>query len=87
MTSAPTLVRAETVTEAGQVSSGGSATGGGAGVGALGVSLHPAQQISASSVRKTRIVPPPWFFSSFVRVNGKLPAYGLTSYYRVTLPT
>ena len=71
VTAAPTLVRAETVTGAGQVSSGGSATGGaGAGVGALGVLLHPAQHISASSVRKTLIVPPPWFFSSLVRVNG-----------------
>ena len=60
VTAAPALVvRAETVTGAGQVTSGGSATGGGAGVGALGVSLHPAQQISASSVRKTLIVPPP----------------------------
>ena len=57
MTSAPTLVRAETVTGAGQVTSGASATGG-AGVGALGVLLHPAQQISTSSVRKTLIVPP-----------------------------
>ena len=70
VTAAPTLVRAETVTGAGQVTSGGSATGGGtgAGVGALGVPLHPAQQISASSVRKTLIVPLPWFFS-LVRVN------------------
>ena len=60
VTAAPTLVRAETVTGAGQVTSGASATGGGgAGVGALGVLLHPAQQISASSVRKTLIVPPP----------------------------
>ena len=40
VTSAPTLVRAETVTGAGQVTSGASATGGG-GVGALGVLLHP----------------------------------------------
>jgi len=63
VTSAPTLVRAETVTGAGQMTSGASATGGGGGVGALGVSLHPAQQISTSSVRKTLIVPP-WFFSS-----------------------
>ena len=48
------------MTGAGQVTSGGSATttGGdtGAGVGALGVLLHPAQQISASSVRKTLMV-------------------------------
>src|SRR5688572_24943757 len=57
VTSAPALVRAETVTGAGQVTSGASATGGG-GVGALGVLLHPAQQISANSVRKTLIVPP-----------------------------
>ena len=64
VTSVPTLVRAETVTGAGQVTSGGSATGVGGGVGALGVSLHPAQQISASSARKTLIVPLPWFFSS-----------------------
>ena len=64
MTAAPTLVRAETVTGAGQVSSGGSATGVGAGVGALGVLLHPAQQISASSVRKTLEVATAWFFSS-----------------------
>ena len=61
MTLVPALVIAEAVTGAGQVSSGGSATGGGgAGVGALGVLLHPAQ-ISASSVRKILIVPPPWF--------------------------
>ena len=64
MTVAPTLVTADTVTGAGQVSSGASATGVGAGVGALGVSLHAAPQISASSVRKTRIVPPLWCFSS-----------------------
>ena len=67
VTAAPTLVRAETVTGAGQVTSGGSATGGGvatgAGVGALGVLLHPAQHISASSVRKTLIVPPPLYRS------------------------
>jgi hypothetical protein len=43
------------------VSSGGSATGTGGGVGALGVLLHPAPQISASSVRKILIVAPPWF--------------------------
>jgi hypothetical protein len=75
----PTLVRAEAVTGAGQVTSGGSATGGdtGAGVGALGVPLHPAQQISANSARKTLIVPLPWLLS-LVRVNGKLPAYVLT---------
>jgi hypothetical protein len=63
-TAAPTLVRAETVTGAGQVSSGASATGGGGAVGALGVLLHAAQQINASSVRKRRIRPPRWFFSS-----------------------
>jgi hypothetical protein len=70
------LVRAENVTGSGQVTSGASATGGvgGAAVGALGVSLHPAQQISATSVR-TLIVPPPWFFSALARVNGKLPRY------------
>jgi hypothetical protein len=68
VTVAPTLVRAETVRGAGQVTSGGSAMGVGSGVGALGVSVHPAQQISASSVRKTLVVPPPWFFSSLVRV-------------------
>jgi hypothetical protein len=51
---APALVKAATVTGAGQVSSGASATGGG--VGALGVSLQPAPQISASDVRKTLIV-------------------------------
>jgi hypothetical protein len=61
VTSAPTLVRAETVTGAGQVTSGASATGGGGGVGALGVLLHPAQQVSTSSVRKTFIVSPPFF--------------------------
>jgi hypothetical protein len=54
----PALVRAETVTGAGQVTSGASATGG-AGVGELGVLLHPAQQSSASSVRTTLIAPPP----------------------------
>jgi len=60
-------VRAETVTGAGQVTSGASATGGGgAGVGALGVLLHPAQQISTSSVRKTFIVSPPFFNSNSV---------------------
>src|SRR6186997_3414801 len=59
VTGTPTLVRAETVTGSGQVTSGASATGGGGGgVGALGVALHPPQQISASSVRKTLIVPP-----------------------------
>ena len=57
MTAAPTLLSAETVTGSGQVTSGASATGVGAGVGALGVLLHPAQQSSASSVRKTLIVP------------------------------
>lgn len=76
VTAAPMLVRAENVTGAGQVISGASATGGagGAGVGALGVLLHPAQQISATSVR-TLIVPPPWFFSALARVNGKLPRH------------
>jgi hypothetical protein len=49
-------VGAETVIGAGQVTSGASATGGG--VGALGVLLHAAQQISATSVTKTLIVPP-----------------------------
>jgi len=49
------------MTGAGQETSGGSATETGGGVGALGVSLHPAEQISASSVKKTFIVPPPWF--------------------------
>ena len=67
MTAAPALVTAETVTGDGHVISGGFATGagGGAGVGdgALGVPLHPAQQISASSVRKPLIVPLPWFFN------------------------
>ena len=66
-TAKPTLVRAETVIGSGQVTSGASATGGG-GVGALGVLVHPAQQSSASSVRKTRIVLLPLFFSSSVRV-------------------
>jgi hypothetical protein len=63
VTVAPALARAETVTAAGQVSSGGSATGGvtATGVGALGVRLQLAQQISTSSVRKTLIVAPPWF--------------------------
>jgi hypothetical protein len=59
------------VTAAGQVTSGGSAAGGlatGAGVGALGVPLHPAQQISTSSVWKTLIVAPLWFFSSLMRI-------------------
>ena len=48
-------MRAVTVTGAGQVTSGASATGGGGGggVGALGVLLHPAQQMSASSVRES----------------------------------
>jgi hypothetical protein len=65
LTTTPALVRAEAVTGAGQVISGGFATGGGGGgvgVGALGVLLHAAPPISASSVR-TRMVPPPWFFS------------------------
>jgi hypothetical protein len=56
VTAVPALVTAETVTGAGQVSSGGSATGGvvtGGGVGALGELLHPAQQISASSIMAT----------------------------------
>ena len=52
MTAAPTLVRAETVTGAGQVTSGGSAMTTGGGVGALGVLLHPAQHISATSVAR-----------------------------------
>ena len=59
VTVAPVLVGAETETGAGQVSSGGSATTGG-GVGALGVLLHPAQQISASNVRKALIGAPPY---------------------------
>jgi len=68
VTAAPALVRAETVTGAGQVTSGGSATGVGGGVGALGVSLHPAQQSSASNVRKT--------FRRRVKVNGMAVAPG-----------
>ena len=64
----PALVSADTVTGEGQMTSGGSATtgggGGGAGVGALGVLLHPAQHISARSVRKTFIVPSTFFSSS-----------------------
>jgi hypothetical protein len=64
VTAAPALVKAETVTGAGQVTSGASATGTGAGVGALGVSLQPVQQISASSDRNIPIVPPTWFFSA-----------------------
>jgi len=72
VTSAPTLVRAETVTGAGQLTSGASAMGGGAGVGALGV-LHPAQQISTSRVRNALIVQPPWFFSSLVRSSLRHP--------------
>ena len=66
MTVTPALVRAEIVTGPGQVSSGASATGGG--VGALGVSLHPAQHISASSVSKA--------FPRRVRVNGIVVARG-----------
>ena len=59
VTVVPALVRAETVTGAGQVTSGASATGAG-GVGALGVLLlHPMQQTSATSVRNDRIVSPP----------------------------
>jgi hypothetical protein len=53
-------VGAETIKGAGHDSSGGSATGGGGGVGALGVLVQPAPQISASSVRRTRIVRPPY---------------------------
>jgi hypothetical protein len=68
VTSAPAPVRAETVTGAGQVTSGGSATETGGGVGALGVSLHPAQQISASSVRK--------IFPRSLKVNGIVVAPG-----------
>jgi hypothetical protein len=52
VTAAPTLVGAEIVTGAGQVTSGGSAMATGGGVGALGVLLQPAQQISASSVAR-----------------------------------
>jgi hypothetical protein len=47
VTSVPALVRADTVTGAGQVSSGGPATA----VGAFGVLLHPAPHVSASIVR------------------------------------
>ena len=84
VTAAPTLVRAETVTGSGQVTSGASAMGGlgGVGVGALGVPLHAAQQVIATSVRRTLIVPPPWFFSVLAMVNGKLPAYGLNIQFR-----
>ena len=71
VTAAPALVRAETVTGAGQVTSGGSATGGG--VGALGVSLHPAPQISASSVRVSLIVSPPCFLNSSMRSSPRHP--------------
>jgi hypothetical protein len=59
----PALVRAVTVTGSGQVTSGASAMGGGGGVGALGVLLHAALHISASSVRQTLIVAPRRFFS------------------------
>ena len=55
MTAAPALLGAETVIGSGQMTSGASATGGGGGgVGALGVLLHPAPHISASSAGKTR---------------------------------
>ena len=62
MTTAPVLVRADSVTGSGQVSSGASATGGGGGgVGALGVRVHPTQSSSVSSRKAvgTRIYPSP----------------------------
>ena len=67
MTSAPALVRADTVTEPGQVTSGASATttvGGGAGVGALGVAVHPAPPTSTSrtntQTERTAVIKTPW---------------------------
>jgi hypothetical protein len=61
VTATPPPVMAAAVIGSGQVSSGASAmTGGGGGVGATGELLHPAQQISASSVTNTLNAPLPW---------------------------
>lgn len=68
VTVAPALVTADTAGGAGHVSSGGSATGGGGGgVGALGVLLHPAAQVSATTARTIRIVLLISFLSSAVK--------------------
>ena len=70
VTAAPTLVRAETVTGAGQVTSGASATGAAApGSARSACCCIPRSKSARAASGKPLIVPPPWFFSSLVRVN------------------